>query len=191
MRPPCSLPRQGHNQIIVLNQELKSNIIQFRWSLNFKPAMPGKVPMDISPNQGTFLFSKLQMRFPIIVLLNCCPQFNPRNQTVQTVEGLYCKRPIRCLASSEILTPTPSSPGECIPPPLVRREDTLAGWRGGGGSIVRKTPDTALESVLNICNYFVVRTMSNSWDENVLLLFLIILLTIEMRLLLKKGLQII
>jgi hypothetical protein len=31
--------------------------------------------------------------------------------------------------------------------PLVRVEDTLAGWRGGGGSIVRKTPDTALYSI--------------------------------------------
>jgi hypothetical protein len=27
------------------------------------------------------------------------------------------------------------------------REDTLAGGRGGGGSIVRKTPDTALYSI--------------------------------------------
>jgi hypothetical protein len=26
-------------------------------------------------------------------------------------------------------------------------EDTVAGWRGGGGSIVRKTPDTALYSI--------------------------------------------
>jgi hypothetical protein len=41
------------------------------------------------------------------------------------VEGLYCKRPILCLTSSEILTPPP--------PPLVRREEILAGWRGGGG----------------------------------------------------------
>jgi hypothetical protein len=35
----------------------------------------------------------------------------------------------------------------CTPPPLVREEDTLVGWRGGGGSIVRKTPDTALYSI--------------------------------------------
>jgi hypothetical protein len=32
------------------------------------------------------------------------------------VEGLYCKRPIQCLASSKILTPTPLPPGECLPP---------------------------------------------------------------------------
>jgi hypothetical protein len=55
--------------------------------------------------------------------------------------------PIQCLTSSEILTPTPSPPGECVPPPpLVRGQDILTGWRGGGGSIVRKTPDTALYS---------------------------------------------
>ncbi len=55
------------------------------------------------------------------------------------VEGLYCKRPIQCLASSEILTPPPTSPaGECVPfPPAVR-----------------KTPDTALYSTY-ICKYFV------------------------------------
>jgi hypothetical protein len=36
----------------------------------------------------------------------------------------------------------------CTPPmPLVRGEDTLAAWRGGAGSIVWKTPDTALYSI--------------------------------------------
>ncbi len=30
------------------------------------------------------------------------------------------------------------------PPGFGAGEDTLAGWRGVGGSIVRKTPDTAL-----------------------------------------------
>jgi hypothetical protein len=34
----------------------------------------------------------------------------------------------------------------CTPTDLVRGEDTLAGCRGGEGSIVRKTPDTALYS---------------------------------------------
>jgi hypothetical protein len=39
--------------------------------------------------------------------------------------------------------PTPSPPG------VVGGggEDTLAGWRGGRGSIVRKTPDTVLYSI--------------------------------------------
>jgi hypothetical protein len=35
----------------------------------------------------------------------------------------------------------------CTFPPLVRGEATLAGWRGGGGSKVQKTPDTALYSI--------------------------------------------
>jgi hypothetical protein len=53
---------------------------------------------------------------------------------LETAEGLYCKRPIQCLASSEILTPHPLTAWRvCTPPPLVRGEDTLAGWRGGGG----------------------------------------------------------
>jgi hypothetical protein len=43
--------------------------------------------------------------------------------------------------------PPPYRPASVYPPPLVRGEDTLAEWRGGGGSIVRKTPDTALYSI--------------------------------------------
>jgi hypothetical protein len=63
------------------------------------------------------------------------------------VEGLYCKRPIQCLASSEILTPPPLTARRvCTPPPLVRRTHWLGG-EGVGGSIVWKTPDTALYSI--------------------------------------------
>jgi hypothetical protein len=40
----------------------------------------------------------------------------------------------------------PHRPASVPPPPLVRGEDTLAGWKGGGGSIFWKTPDTALYS---------------------------------------------
>ncbi len=55
---------------------------------------------------------------------------------VLPVEGLYCKRPIQSLASSKILTPHPLTARRVCPPlPLVRGEDTLAGWKGGGGSI--------------------------------------------------------
>ncbi len=49
------------------------------------------------------------------------------------VERLYFKRPILCLASSKILTPTPLAARRVYAPPLVRGEDTLAGWRGGWG----------------------------------------------------------
>jgi hypothetical protein len=52
----------------------------------------------------------------------------------------------------------------CTPLPLLRWEDILAGWRGGGGSIVWKTPDTALCSTY-ICKYFVavIKSMSSPW----------------------------
>jgi hypothetical protein len=54
--------------------------------------------------------------------------------TVSIVARLYCKRPILCLASSKILIPHPLIARRvCTPPPLVRVEDTLAGWRGGWG----------------------------------------------------------
>jgi hypothetical protein len=56
------------------------------------------------------------------------------------------------------IEPHPSPPGECdcVPPapPLVRGEDTLAGWRGGGG--VNSSEDARHCSVLYICKYFVV-----------------------------------
>jgi hypothetical protein len=52
--------------------------------------------------------------------------------------------------------PPPSPPGECVvyPPPLVRVEDTLAGWRGGWGE-VNILEDARHSSVLYICKYFV------------------------------------
>jgi hypothetical protein len=61
--------------------------------------------------------------------------------TGQTVEGLYCKRPIQCLASSKILTPhrpvcvyPPPPP----PPPLVRGRTLSLGGEGGGGQYFRR-----------------------------------------------------
>ncbi len=63
-----------------------------------------------------------------------------RNAT--SVEGLYCKRPIQRLSSSEILTPHPLT---------VRRVCAGGGhtrWvERGLGSIDRKMPDTALYSI--------------------------------------------
>ena len=72
------------------------------------------------------------------------------------VEGLYCKRPIQCLASSEILTLHPSPSDECFPPPLRWGEDTLARGRGGGG--FNSSEDARHCSVLYICKYFVVKS---------------------------------
>ena len=52
--------------------------------------------------------------------------------------------------------PPPRRPASVYPPTLERGEDTLAGWSGGGESIVRKTPDTALYSICHMCKYFVI-----------------------------------
>jgi hypothetical protein len=45
--------------------------------------------------------------------------YEPRGSKVREYgtpgERSYCKRPVQCLASSKILTPTPSPPGECVP----------------------------------------------------------------------------
>jgi hypothetical protein len=58
-------------------------------------------------------------------------------------------------------------PASVYPPPLVRGEDTLAGWKGGGGSIFWKTPDTALYStyVSTLC---LARTIGIGKTHNVL-----------------------
>ncbi len=74
------------------------------------------------------------------------PQEPSRSPSVE--ERLYCERPIQCLASSKILTFHPLTARRvCTPPPAFEAgEDTLAGSRGGGGSIFWKTPDTALYS---------------------------------------------
>ncbi len=75
----------------------------------------------------------------------------PGNWSVPCVEGFYCKRPIQCLASSEIFAPHPLTARRvCTPPPLVRcgvRTHSLGGEGEGGGFIVRKTSDTALYSI--------------------------------------------
>ncbi len=50
--------------------------------------------------------------------------------------------------------PPPHRPASVYPPPLVRGEDTFAGWRGGWG--VNISEDAKDSSVLYICRYFVV-----------------------------------
>jgi hypothetical protein len=71
-----------------------------------------------------------------------------------TVERLYCKRPIQCLASSKILTPHPLTARRvCTPPTSMWGEDThsLHG-EGGGGSIFWKTLLCTLHmSTLALC----------------------------------------
>jgi hypothetical protein len=60
--------------------------------------------------------------------------------------------------------PHPSPPGECVP--LVRGEDTLAGWRGGWG--VKILEDARHSSVLSVCKYFVGQTHSLFCDSPLL-----------------------
>ncbi len=45
---------------------------------------------------------------------------------------LYCIEGLNCKLSGVFQNIDPSPPSECVPPPLVRGEDTLAGWSGGG-----------------------------------------------------------
>jgi hypothetical protein len=76
------------------------------------------------------------------------------------VERLYCKRPILCLASSKILTPHPPHS-----PASVRVRKHSLGGEGGGGSIVWKTPDTALcstciSTLWTLCNKMEVTQFS-------------------------------
>jgi hypothetical protein len=50
--------------------------------------------------------------------------------------------------------PPPQRPASVCPTAFGAGEDTLAGWRGGGGLIVRKSLDTALYFT-SVCKYFV------------------------------------
>ncbi len=86
--------------------------------------------------------------------------------SLHAVERLYCKRQIQCLASSKILTPHPLTARRvCTPPPLVRGEDTLAGWRAGWG--VNILEDARHCSVLYISKYFVLHTDEvYSWETS-------------------------
>jgi hypothetical protein len=50
----------------------------------------------------------------------------------ETVEGIYCKRPIQCLASSKVLTPTPLTARRTPPAPTAGGTHSLGGEGVGG-----------------------------------------------------------
>jgi hypothetical protein len=54
----------------------------------------------------------------------------------------------------------PHRPASVYPPPLVRGEDTLAGWRRGWGVNILK--DVRHISVLYVCKYFVCLGYTNT-----------------------------
>ncbi len=73
-------------------------------------------------------------------------------------EGLYCKRPIQCLASSEILTPHPLTARRVCTPSRFwcgGRTHSLGGEGVGG----QYSEDARHCSVLYICKYFVELAM--------------------------------
>ncbi len=78
------------------------------------------------------------------------------HRIVYIVEGLNYKRPIQCLASSKIWTPTPSPRRVCTPPPppVGGGGPPPPGGRGGGGC--NSLEDARHCSVFYICKYFVL-----------------------------------
>ncbi len=96
------------------------------------------------------------------------------DENIWVVEGLYCKRQIECLASSEILTPPPTARRVCVlctPPPLWCGGRTHS--LGGEGVGVNSSEDARHCSVLYIWKYFVIWVMwelqrffyRNSWHK--------------------------
>jgi hypothetical protein len=77
------------------------------------------------------------------------------------VEGLYCKRPIQCLASSEIFPPPPPPPARLFSG-AGGRTHSLGGGGGWGVNILTRTIVRKARhcSVLYICKYFVVFRLS-------------------------------
>jgi hypothetical protein len=73
--------------------------------------------------------------------------------------------------------PSPHHPASGYPSPLVRGEDTLAGWREGWGVNILK--DVRHSSVLYVCKYFVAYNKKAKKLKNKLipLTFTVLILT--------------
>ncbi len=85
-----------------------------------------------------------------------------------TVERLFCKRPILCLASSKILTPPPPSlPGEYVTPAILMRGGHPRWVEGGGCQYLE---DARHSSVLYICKYFVTQTIEGTRTRSLCIL---------------------
>jgi hypothetical protein len=92
--------------------------------------------------------------------------FRCSDRVFGAVEGLYCNRPIQCLASSEILTPPPAAPHRqrvCTPspPPAFGAGGGHTRWVESGWG-VNSSEDARHCSVLYKCKYFVFGAISMS-----------------------------
>ncbi len=90
---------------------------------------------------GLWYKKKVFARFCKVFLIFFCMY------TVVDAEGLYCKRPIQCLASSKILTPHPLTAWR-----VCARGGHSLGGEGVGGQYFEHARHW---SVLYICKYFV------------------------------------
>ncbi len=88
---------------------LKPNPSDEWWPSPFK----SQFPLGSLPDGQTLWKPKLVGE--LINSVWCSLKFPPY-PSAHTVERLYCKRPIQCLASTKILTPHRPPPGECVPP---------------------------------------------------------------------------
>ncbi len=89
------------------------------------------------------------------------PQQGTKRQKIESVEGLYCTRPIQCLASSEILTPHPLTAWRVCtppPPPVLGARGGHTRWVERGRGVNTSSEDARNCSVdaLYICKYFVL-----------------------------------
>ncbi len=82
--------------------------------------------------------------------------FNSEDKIPWSVERLYWKRPIQCLASSKILTPTPHRPASVYPQLWCGGRTHSLGGEGVGGQYFVSARHS---SVLYICKYFVACAM--------------------------------
>ncbi len=121
---------------------------------------------------NTYTVGQSQLQRPRPKRLHICKKRGQNSTTILLLRWLlFLYKQRDCLHRREIILKE-ANPMSCVfqnidPPPTHRPanvtvypfgaggEDTLAGWKGGGGSIFWKTPDTALYSTHK---YFVVCT---------------------------------
>ncbi len=111
------------------------------------PALTAEAHTGPRRNFGALDDYSLLLALHFVCFCLWCLYFRHSKLCVKTVEGLYCKRPIQCLASSEIWPPHLTARRVC-PSPVFGSGGGHTRWvERGWESKVRKTPDTALYSI--------------------------------------------